>query len=254
MSNYYFVATFLPALKLGTPPEITFEEFNYLLQDNLSAEDLLKTAVLRRFYDIKNLRTLWKKEELDFRGNFDEVDLEDAILTEIGLPGYFYEFLDAYHTHAERLKNFSQLLVTFFKEEEQKNEGFLTKYLKFEREWRLVFLALRAKKFGKDLLSELQFEDPNDEFTMQILSQKDAPTFYPPEGYENLKTIFEQNENDPLALYRALAAYRFNKIEELMEVELFSIDRILGYLAQLIIVEKELEMDKKKGMELINHL
>ena len=46
-----------------------------------------------------------------------------------------------------------------------------------EREIRLILVALRAKKFGRDLLLELQYEDSDTDFIAQMLAQKDAAQY-----------------------------------------------------------------------------
>lgn len=252
MTNYYFVATALPPLQLGVPPEITFEEFDNLLKDNLTAEDYAKTQVVRRFYDIQNIRAFWKKEGLDPRGNLNELTLEEALLTREGFPDYVYDFLDAYETIEDKLHNFPRLVAMFFQYESEEAEGFLREYLNFEREWRLVLTGFRAKQLGRDLSAELQFEDPQDDFVAQILAQKDAKVFLPPDGYEDLQPLFEEHGASPLELYQALCEYRFYKIESLLGIDLFSIDVILGYMAQLITVEKWIELDKKKGLDIMD--
>lgn len=254
MANYFFVATALPPLQLGVPPDITFKEFVDLLKINLSAEDLAKTQVIRRFYDIQNIRALWKHEPLDYHGNLNLLDLEAALLDREGLPGYVFDFMDTYDAVKDRITHFPALTSAFFNQEIRRSNGFLKEFLQFEREWRLVLTGFRAKQLKRDLTAELQFEDPNDDFVMQILAQKDAKTFIAPNGYENLAILFEEHEKDPLALYQALCEYRFYEVEKMLNVDLFSIDRILGYLIQLIIVEKWLELDKKKGMDIVNQI
>lgn len=238
MNNYYFLATALPPLQLGISPELSFEEFQDLLKDNLSAHDYEQTEVIRRFYDIQNIRAFWKKEPLDPRGNLNEVELEEALLAREGFPDYVYEFLDLYESTSKRLEHFPALLGSFFKSEEKQAVGFLKEYLRFEREWRLVFTGLRAKELGRECVVELQFEDPNDDLVAQILAQKDSKTFISPEGYEQLTTLFEENVSAPVDLYKALCAYRFHRIEQMLAVDLFSLDRILGYMVQLIIIEE----------------
>lgn len=254
MTNYYFVATALPPLQLGVPPEISFQEFEYLLEDNLTADDYAKTQVIRCYYDIQNIRAFWKKEELDPRGNLNELTLEEALLTREGLPDYVYDFLDAYDSLEDRLHYFPRLVANFFQQESEHAEGFLQEYLNFEREWRLVLTGFRAKQLGRDLAAELQFEDPQDDFVAQILAQKDAKVFLPPDGYEDLQPLFEEHGTSPLELYQAMCEYRFYKIESFLGTDLFSIDVILGYMAQLITVEKWMELDKKKGLDIMNQV
>ncbi|MFQ5728988.1 MAG: DUF2764 family protein, partial [Waddliaceae bacterium] len=131
-------------------------------------------------------------------------------------------------------------------------EDFVQEYLAFEREWRLVLTGFRAKKLGRDVTAELQFEDPYDEVVAQILAQKDAKTYEPPIRYSDLKTLFEEHYGAPMDLYQALCEYRFRKIEAMYGIDVFSIGRILAYLAQLIIVEKWLDLDKKQGLQVVD--
>ena len=46
--------------------------------------------------------------------------------------------------------------------------------------------------------------------------------------------------------------YRFKKIQDLLGTELFTIDRILGYMIQLIMIEKWNQLDKQKGKAIID--
>lgn len=252
MTTYYFLASALPALQIGVPPEIGFEEFQHLLKDNLTAVDYQKVQVLRFYYDIQNIRAYWKGEALDPWGNLDENELEEALLARETLPAYVQEFLETHTTLSSQLHHFSALLASYFFVESKKATGFIQEYLSFERELRLVLTAFRAKQLNRDLVVELQFEDPDDEFAAQILAQKDAASYTPPDQYQEVKSLIETYANDPLALYQALCEYRFNKIQEMVGVDVFSIDRILGYMIRLIMVEKWQALNKKKGLEVAN--
>lgn len=125
-------------------------------------------------------------------------------------------------------------------------------FLEFERQFRLVQTAFRAKRMGKDIFTELQFEDPTDDFVAQLLAQKDSKTFEPPESFEDLKPIFEEYYDKPLDLHKALVEYQFEKIGNMLEGQPFSIDRIIGYMAQLILAEKWIELDREKGISIVD--
>jgi hypothetical protein len=254
MTNYYYVTSSFPEVRIGGTTDINFRQLNLLLQDNLSKDDLEKTRVIRRLYDLYNIRSLWLKEELTLYGNYNDVELEDALIAQSVLPKYVFDYLEKYPTNDERIKHFPELIHNYFNIEIEKADGFLKKYLIFERDWRLVFAAFRAKKLGRDILEELQYEDPNRNLIAQILAQKDAKTFEPPFEYEELKPIFEANQDSPLALQQALDSYRFEKINSLLGVDMFSINRILGYMAQLILVEEWLKLDKEKGLEIVENI
>lgn len=252
MANYYFLGTRLPSLKVTLRPEITFFELDILLKDNLYARDYQKTLAIRHFIDIQNIRSYWLKEELNPYGTMDSNELEEALLTEERFPRYVFYFLEKFEKLPDRLRHFPELLVTYFGEESSKAHGFLKELLLFEREWRLVMVGFRAKKLDRDILREMQFEDPDDPIVQQIIAQKDSESYVPPEKYRELKQVFDRYYEEPLALNLALSEYRFDKIDKMLGFDLFSIDRIIGYLVQLIIVESWQRLDKQKGIEIVD--
>jgi hypothetical protein len=112
--------------------------------------------------------------------------------------------------------------------------------------------GFRAKKLGRDVAVEFQYEDPTDPIVAQILAQRDAPAYEPPFEYKELKPIFEEFGDSPLELNRAIFEYQFNHIIELWGGELFSLERILNYMARLILVERWLELDVQKGIKVVD--
>lgn len=252
MSNYYFLASMLPPLVVGKKPDLSFRELEHLLINNLTDEDLDKIQTFRRYYDIQNIRRYWKEEDFFSYGSLNAAELEEALVARSGLPDYVYEFMERHDELESRLHHFSWLVAVFFKEEIIKAQGFLHDYFVFERELRLVLLAFRAKKLGRKVTVELQYEDPSERIVAQILAQKDAASFQPPTAYEALKALFEQHQDHPIALHQALCDYRFQKVNEMVEGDLFSIDRILGYIVRLIIVERWLELDREQGTKIVD--
>lgn len=254
MTHYFFVAASLPALYLGNVPEMHFAEFDVLVKDNLLLKDYKQIEILRRYYDLLNIRALLKGNEFDPHGNLDETELEVRVIDQENLPAYVLDFLKKYSSKEERLKHFPLLLADFFKKEVSSADPFVKHYLDFERKLRLIMVGFRAKQLGRNLASELQYENPEEELIAQILAQKDAPAFEPPEGFEDLKALFEHYNHSPLKLYQALEEYRFKKIGEMVGVDVFAFRYVLGYLARLIIAEKWMELDKKKGLEIVDNI
>lgn len=254
MSNYYFLAASLPPLVLGEKPEITFEELKERLPINLTKADLEQAQVLFRFLDLQNIRALLLEEPIDPHGNLNEKELDEALLIRNILPVYVFDFLDQFENLPERVKHLYGLTSIYFMEEIPKQKGFLKKYLTFEHEWRLVMSALRAKELGRDIVQELQFEDFSNTLVAQILAQKDAPTYEPPEEWQELKELILACGSDPWERYKAFATWRFKKIEELVERPLFSIDWILAYLAQLVMIEHWNDLDETRGKMILETL
>ena len=85
-----------------------------------------------------------------------------------------------------------------------------------------------------------------------LLAQRDADSYDPPMEYQDLKELMASCYNDPWAEYEAFAGYRFRRLEEMAEGPAFSVDRILCYMAQLMIVEDLFELDAQKGMMILD--
>lgn len=249
MANYYFLITAFPPITIGRKPQISFKELEELLVLNLTKSDLNLIYELLRPVDLYNIRAFWLGMPLDDRGCIKARELEEALVIQEGLPLYVIEYLERYETIEERLRYFSFLYVSMYQDTISRQKGFLLKIFQFERELRLVLTGLRAKQSGKDLLRELQFEDPTDPFVAQILAQKDAADFTPPKEYEKVKALFLENYSEPRELNQAILEYQFKKIEEIEEPQDFGIDRVLAYVAKFYIVESISMLSEEKGME-----
>lgn len=252
MNQYYFVATLLPDIQIGQVPEITFEDFFQLLKQNLTPNDLEKVNRLRFYFDLENLRLYWSGQATDFVSELDIHIIEEALLTRQGLPNYVLDFAEENDSLEQKNKYFSKLYVQFFHHESKNQTPFLREFFNKERKIRLILTALRAKQLKRDFLQEFQFEDPFDPFIQEIIAQKDAKSYEPPQGFEELKTLFEKYQGDPLALHKAILEYRFAKISELVGLQTFTIDKILVYTFQLILATKWITLDQLQGEKRIS--
>ena len=252
MKHYFFLSPFLPPLKLGEKPPQSFQEIRETVKQNLTGDDYQQVETLLRFVDISNIRALLIEEPIDKRGNLTDKELDEALLMKSRLPDYVFDFLDPFESPAEKVRNFHGVLSLFFAHEIAKSSHFLKRYLQFERDFRLVLTALRAKRLKRDLAKELQFEDLTDPFVLQILAQKDADQYDPPSEYLGLRELIASCEGDPWKERRAFDRYRFEAIEEMIEGEPFSLGRILAYLAQLSIIEAQLELDQGQGKMILD--
>lgn len=250
--KYYFLATSLPVLELGSVPDITFEEVIERFRINLSQEDWEKTVVIRRVIDFTNIRAILREEPIDSRGNLNHTELDEALLVQAGLPDYAVDFLSRHSSTADRLKFFSELLVLYYKNEIPKATGFLKQYLIFERNWRLVMIAVRAKVLGRDVVKELQFEDLGDPLVLQILAQKDAPKYEPPIEFADIVTQLASIGSNTWEYYRYFSEWRFKKLQEMVESDFASIDWILAYMVCLLMVEYRNELDTESGKRILD--
>jgi hypothetical protein len=259
VNEYYFLASLLPPLEIGHVPSLGFAELKVLLDANIKASDRKKVREFLSLIDLENFRAIWAGEPIDPRGNYNREQLETALVDqewpsqELFAP-YLTDFLEKYRTPEDRLSHFPLLLSQFFADEIEKDNGFVSDYFAFQREFRLVMVGFRAKKLGKNIAAELQYEDASDPIVAQILAQKDSKVYEPPFEYKELKPIFEEYGQTPLELHKALYQYQFNHIIELWGSELFSLDRILNYMARLILVEKWLELDVQRGIQVVDKI
>jgi len=250
--RYYFLLSYLPEIQIGKEPDIHFDDLKYLLNMNLTENDLNKVKSLLTLIDLKNVRSVLKEEELDPRGNLTEKEIDEGLLVQTNLPELVFDYMSAHEGSEDRIRYFSEVFVKFFAESIEKSEGFLQRYFQFEREIRLTVLALRAKQFKKDLSHELQFEDPTDPFVAHILSQKDMESFDPPMEYQEVKALFQDHLDDPKDLARKFLEYRYKKIEEMEMDKIFGIDQVLGYVARLLLVEYWHQLDEEEGKNTIS--
>ncbi len=256
MANYYFLATLLPPLRVGAPVEISSKELQYYMEQNLklTPKDLAYFSALKRLVDIDNIRSIWLNGPFMPGGEYDQYELEDALFYRIGLPSYVLEYLEQFPEKNERLQNFPLLLHRYLACESQSSNPFVRAYLTFEWHWRLVFVAIRALDLGRDVDHEFRYEDPEDPFVADLIARAKEKTFEAPAPYNGLKALYESRKQAPLDLYQALSEWRFNYIEELIEWDFFSLERILGYVAQLEICEQWLQLDKLKGLEIVEEM
>lgn len=254
MASYYFLATLLPSLHIGEKPELGYHELCYFLRDNLSSADYEKVTVIRRFTDIQNIRQFFQGDDLEPYGNIDPLLFEESLITGEGWPPYVVQYLEKYEEPKERLDHFLYLVTRYSQIEIPKLNGFLRRYLKFERDVQLLMTAFRARALGRDLTKELQYEDPKDPLIIQLIAEKEGKSVEPPEPYGDLKPLFEENYHNPLNIHRALYEYRFDWVNREIGEDPFSTNRVLGYLIQLILVEKWLRLDRKKGMKILERL
>ncbi|MBJ7449885.1 MAG: DUF2764 family protein [Parachlamydiales bacterium] len=255
MTKYYFLATLLPSLNLGEEPELKFEELQKLLSANLTAEDFIKSRVLNRLCDLENFRAIWNQKPIDPHGNFSQRRLEELMVSHgTELPEYVADFLDRYSSTEDRLRFFPSLIASYFSQEIIGQKGFLRDYLEFERNLRIVLVALRTKSLNRDLSKELQFEDSRDDIVAEVLAQKETKSLDVPYGFEELRILYENTIQNPLEWHRALLEFRIRHITEIAGDDLFSIDRILAYQVLVALVEKWNALSKDAGIEIIDTL
>lgn len=251
MFRNYFIVNSLPTLSLSQKPEITFLDLIRLYKMNLSKSEFQKTRDIRLFIDLQNVLKVLKKEPLDLRGNLTEKELDEAIVHQINLPKYLIDYLDREENPIEK---YYEVMSIYFQEELERQTGFFQKYVKFEQELRLTLAAIRCKKRKKDLLEELYSEDQGDFFVHELFSRKDQETIEFKEPFQSLALKLKQVEGNPFLQKQVIVQFRFDQIQEMVEGDIFSIDYLLAYMIQLILVEDWNFLNKEQGSAILNKI
>lgn len=255
MNKYYFLLSSLPVISIGTKPDISFIELKNYLDWNLSNKDKEKLFVFKQHIDLKNLKNIWLGKKIDPRGNLDDKTLNEAILVGEFFPKYVFKYLRKDLSVGEKLANFPVLESEFFRFQiDNSKSDFLLSYFTFQRNSRLIFAALRAKRLKWDISEELEGEDRKDFLVEGILSQKDEIDYQPPKEYLQLKDIFVKYGSEPKVLYRKFLEYCFSLYEDLSGKNFFTVDQILAYLANLILVEDYYHLNQDKGNSIVDSL
>jgi hypothetical protein len=251
MNGYYFLITSLPSLKFGEKADLSYEDLDELVDENVNESDREKVTLFKQYIDIKNLRLLWMDLPIDPRGNLNRKELEASLLIQDFFPAFVHEFLQTHEENAYRLNHFLFLIANFLQYQIEKQTGFLQTFFCFERDIQILLTALRAKHEGKDLSYELQYEDPREYLVRAILSGKEQATYEPPEEYRELANLYMEHREDPKNLFFAFSEYRFRKIGEMKKIDPFSIDSVLAYMARMLLVEDWALLDPEKGKAMI---
>ena len=254
MSRYAFIDTLLPTLRVGQAPEIDSYELDFIMKLNLKKSDFEEISHIRRLVDIDNILALASGTQFLPGGNLNEGQLQEALISDGQLPSWIMSFLETYPQDQERVAHFPELYHTFFQKEKETTTGFLKTYFEFEWQWRLVMLSLRAKELGRDLAKELKYEDPEDDFVNELLSQREGKGFEAPLAMQPLQAIYKRKKDSPLDLLQAISEWRFETIDDLISWKVLSLEYILGYVAKLQIVEQWLFLDRLKGEEELKKL
>lgn len=230
MGNFYYIATLLPVLEIGIRPELTFSEYDTLLKLNLNKREYSFVKRIKEYHDLENIRLSLKEKPISRFGNYDRTELREHIHFAESFPPYIQNYLNCYQQTSERLQYFPELLFKYW--QQKCNQNFLDRYFKFETQLQLIQIYLRSKHLNKNYLNEWPFHEEKNEKMREeaeIISLK---------GFDDLKKAFEFHATSPLELHRSICQYRLDWIQKEIGEKLVSLEGLLGYLLQLIIVEK----------------
>ncbi len=248
--KYYYLISSLPELRFGEKLPFTTEEFFDEYSSEIESDlDLINIIILKN--DVKNLELIFKDKAKEDKIRKPSVytleELRQNIKTRENLPDFVITFLNKYETKEEYLENFTELEKEYLVYGYEFDNTFLKAYFKFELDFRNAIASMRARTQDVDVL-RYSVGDEDDIVISKIKKNKSLPDF----GISNEaiwidKLIQAFDKDDPLNLERTLDKIRFEQIEILTSLMDFQVEKLLGYLLRLSILERWAEFDKETG-------
>ncbi|GHV66579.1 hypothetical protein FACS1894199_10290 [Bacteroidia bacterium] len=223
--------------------------------------DLLNMLFLR--YDNQQILNLLNK--MDTVHGTHDLDcvypvslLEEEVAEPTGaLPPYLNEFITKYKEtaagdelqdvqHAERV-----LTGLYYEYMMTSGNEFLEDFAAFSMNVKNLVTALNCRKYGKDFTMEIIGEN---EFSNALKSAHSKDFGLSAEHTWVEKVIAAVENNNLVERERSLDLLVWDAIEEGMTFRYFSIERVLGFAAELLIVERWSKMDSESGRQVFEEM
>lgn len=244
---------------------LEMSEFREELRTILHPSDYLTTTILFLPHDNKNLVAFLegKTDNWDSLGNYSLQDMEEqkriiqSILKENNiLPPYMVEIMDEWlntENGPDKADVERKLTEGYINMALESGNGFLEKWIRFDRDLNNIFILINSKTLGFDAVKFIAGNDPLAlELKEVFISGKD---FRIPSEPQYVPTIFKiALENEFLEKERKSDIARWNFIDLETFFEYFTIDWILAYIIKLSIVIRWKQLDPETGQEMLKKL
>jgi len=255
--NYYYLVAGLPDILLDERKiHFTLVEFKQELKFHLHSKDYQLVEYLFLQYDNINLLNILQKKDAEFNplGNYSEIFLTDEIKEPEKLPGYMKKFLEAYREENPIYPNLSlenQLTWLYFDYMlGQKNE-FLQKWFTALRNVNNILTIYNSRKFGLNIENQM-IGDYELTQAAKRTTTKDfglANEF----GYiDEIIGIFENN--DILEQEISIDLLKWKYLNILNTFNYFTIERILAFIIEFIMVERWSKLDTEKSSKMFKKM
>jgi hypothetical protein len=224
-----------------------------LFQMNFSKGDMAKVEGIRLLFDLRNTIESSSHSLLFPYGNYAKEDLEQLVSGEEIFDQETLDRIKQYDTPDELRKHFYPIFTRFLQTMITKQKGFVRDYYIFEYQMRVLLAGYRAKRLGKSIFTELNYEDLADPFVADIVGQKESPKFEFPYGFETLQAELESTSS-PQKEHEVVFRYKFNHFQKIIDEHYDSVDSLLAYMVQLIYLEGYYGLDFNRGQEIIQQL
>jgi hypothetical protein len=262
--NYYCLVAGLPDL-IPDDKKLHFSsvELRNYLREEIHPSDYELVKFLYLPWDHENLiRLLFESEfNWDERGNYSRETMEEFVdkkqfelIDNSAFPTYFIEFIEFFHDDEE---DFSKIAAVKFLSEgwykllAESGNNFVVEFGEFKQNMANIMLALNGRKH------DIPFEDAiigDDEVTHALKKSRSRDFGLSNEinDIDNIVQIFEIE--NILDRELKLDNHTWQYLDEITFFNYFSIEKVLGFVQKLFIVERWFELDKEKGQQIFNQL
>ncbi len=256
--EYFYLVAGLPDLLLDESKiKVTASALRNDWYELLHPEDAQLADLLFLKYDNYNLLNLLLKNGKDFdeRGIYSLDFLEDQVKEPVStLPSYLSEFILDFKTdnREDASKSWENIL------EQRFYDYLLSHDNKFIRDWHELQLNLgnvltgfNCRQYNLDMESQMI----GDNYIVENITRSNARDFGIGQDFPEIDQILAAWETgNLLEREKAIDLIRWNWIDENTFFDYFTIEKLLGFLLQLEMVERWLKLDRDEGERLFRQL
>jgi hypothetical protein len=262
--NYYCLIAGFPDL-IPDDKKLHFSSVelrNYLREEIHPADfELVKLFYLP--WDHENLISLLFDSEFEWdeRGNYSREKLEEFVdkkqfelINPSEFPAYFIDFIEFYHDDEEEFPKIAAvkfLTEGWYKTLAGSGNKFVAEFGEFKQNMANIMLALNGRKH------DIPFEEAiiGDDEVTHALKRSRARDFGLANEINDIETIVQIFEiENILDRELKLDMHTWQFIDEITFFNYFTVEKILGFVQKIFIVERWFELDKEKGQQIFNQL
>ncbi len=257
-SNYYYLVAGLPDLLPDQGKiKVSVAEFKTEIEPYLQPDDFALIKLLFLKYDNKNLLNLLQKQPFTFdtRGNYDLDFLEEQIREQdLRLPSYLAGFIKSFKEGIRENEETSwenELETLYYQHLNNTKNEFLREWFAFSLNIKNITTALNCRKHNFRPENELV----GDNFVVQSILRSNSRDFGLMQEFPEIDKILNLWESENLMeREKQIDLMYWQWIDIHTFFHYFTIEKILGFIIQLEIVERWLALDRQTGENMFRQL
>jgi hypothetical protein len=258
--SYYCLVAGLPDLFFNeSKTGINSLTFRNELKIELIEEDFQLAKLLYLPFDNQNLLTLLFQPENSFQttGNFNKLFLEEQIEKPIELPEYMANFIlwvKKSEIKTQLPEAETKLLKIFYEYVFKGKNTFIKQWFSFELNLKNALTALNCQSFGYPIKNQL-IETKNSNVYDLLKSNRLKPDLFEEElpFAEIIFRVAESNKS-MLEKEKTIDSIKWDWLDEHTFFFYFTIEKILGFIIKLQIIERWIILDTGTGKQLLKKL